>query len=677
MSRCRNFTTRSPIVLITLLWSFHGMVGCSSEDDPLVPDPPDQTLPGWTWQNPLPQGALLKGHDWVDDQIVMAAGSRGSLLRSEDAGWSWELIPSGTFADLEKVAFFDAAVGFAVGEAGTLLRTADGGLTWTPQSWADQHTISDLEVLDDRTAIASSFSDEFQLYLTTDQGQTWQPRSFEGCPGLKEVTFRDRDFGAALGFADLLLTHDGGHTWQAARLPEALTYNDISLWDTRTFCVAGGANHFFWTTDGGATWQDVPPTSTPDIYMAAEMLGAQSALATSIMGQIYRTDDKGQTWISTGPGTNSSIWDLEKGPGGVLLGFGNMGSILHSPDGFEFQSRCQGFTGHVWSVARRLSGTAVAGYAQGVLYSRDGGNTWSQAAGTSGAGIIFGVALRDETLGLAIGDRGMILRTTDGGASWTELSPATLEDLYGVCFPSAERAVVVGGGGMVLVSEDAGASWQAVASGAAAAFQAVDFCDADNGVAVNSTGEIYLTNDGGYTWDRQASPTHSHLHAVSMQDPDAITAVGDDAVIVRTRDGGTTWFLQESNLGPHAGQTPSLLAVCFRDITHGVAAGSFGQLIQTFDGGATWFSPPTPVYSTVNGLGLDSEGNLTVVGQGGSILAIDGDDFWDEGSAQKHQRSHHGGGHAGQQDAAGQHVLDQPGAWILPGTDQVHQTLGR
>jgi photosystem II stability/assembly factor-like uncharacterized protein len=60
-----------------------------------------------------------------------------------------------------------------------------------------------------------------------------------------------------------------------------------------------------------------------------------------------------------------------------------------------------------------------------ILRTTDGGATWtSQASGTNNP--LFGVAFTDANTGTAVGDGGTILRTTDGGAQaltgWRRLS---------------------------------------------------------------------------------------------------------------------------------------------------------------------------------------------------------------------------------------------------------------
>jgi len=58
-------------------------------------------------------------------------------------------------------------------------------------------------------------------------------------------------------------------------------------------------------------------------------------------------------------------------------------------------------------------------------------------------------ALDDQTV-IAVGDYGTILRTTDGGETWTLQSSGTTSHLYGVSFTDANTGTAVGDRGPIL-----------------------------------------------------------------------------------------------------------------------------------------------------------------------------------------------------------------------------------
>src|SRR6202158_5186489 len=81
--------------------------------------------------------------------------------------------------------------------------------------------------------------------------------------------------------------------------------------------------------------------------------------------------------------------------------------------------------------------TAVAvGFEGTILRTGDGGETWTlQPSGTRN--WLRGIAFADANIGVAVGDVGTILRTIDGGATWASQPSGTSNGLYGASFGEA------------------------------------------------------------------------------------------------------------------------------------------------------------------------------------------------------------------------------------------------
>ena len=136
------------------------------------------------------------------------------------------------------------------------------------------------------------------------------------------------------------------------------------------------------------------------------------------------------------------------------------------------------------------------------------------------------VCFVDANIGTAVGYYGTIVRTTDGGNSWTIQQSGTSLDLWGVSFSDASNGTAVGAGGMILRTTDGGEHWNIQASGTVEELRDVSFADANNGTAVGFGGLILHTTDGGSTWVPQASGTLDTLFGVSLIDANTGTAVG-------------------------------------------------------------------------------------------------------------------------------------------------------
>ena len=171
---------------------------------------------------------------------------------------------------------------------------------------------------------------------------------------------------------------------------------------------------------------------------------------------------------------------------------------------------------------------------------------YAQSSGTTNS--LFGVFFTDANTGTAVGSEETILRTTDGGTTWTlQLYPEG-DALYGVYFTDANTGTVVGGSdecdcGLILHTTDGGTNWtyQSFQNNNYDGFRAVSFTDANTGTIVGDNGWMFRTTDGGTSWTQHSSGTTNDLFGVSFTDANTGTAVGRGGLIFRTTTGGTTW----------------------------------------------------------------------------------------------------------------------------------------
>ena len=109
---------------------------------------------------------------------------------------------------------------------------------------------------------------------------------------------------------------------------------------------------------------------------------------------------------------------------------------------------------------------------------------------------------------------GVILSTTDEGASWSSLSIGS-NSLTSVSFVNAMDGWAVGLNGTILATTNGGMSWSPQTSGTMQELDGVAFANANDGWAVGAVGTILFTTNGGATWSTQTSGTSEGLHAVA------------------------------------------------------------------------------------------------------------------------------------------------------------------
>jgi len=217
------------------------------------------------------------------------------------------------------------------------------------------------------------------------------------------------------------------------------------------------------------------------------------------------------------------------------------------------------------------------------------------------------------------------------------------DKLYDVAFVSPREAWVVGYPGLVLHTTDAGATWERVKVPAAEALFAVDFPDPAHGWIVGRSGTILATENGGKTWELQQNDSTEHLFAVDFIDARRGWAAGNFGTILRTEDGGKTWqsqvlepmtsagiysiFFQDANRGWLVGEYPIWEAQLEED----VEASSISNMFRTDDGGTTWHKVSTKVSYTLYDIAFTDEDTGWAVGSRGILIATtDGGLSWEK-----------------------------------------------
>lgn len=230
-------------------------------------------------------------------------------------------------------------------------------------------------------------------------------------------------------------------------------------------------------------------------------------------GGLYMSADKGARWRRLA----GSLPDVHlnavaaSADGRRIIAIDPQGLLIRSRDGGESWATTSTGEPHLWQVALSSDGmrgliTSGQGSAKAILRTTDGGETWTRVVGPKGT---FNLALSAD------GMRAIVLtedkqdtslaHSTDGGATWTEQ----------VIRGTRLWAVALSRSGLI-------------------------------GYAVGAKGEVLQTTDGGATWARRpaSEPELALWHvAVSANGQRAAVIARTDAKqsLVLTEDGGATW----------------------------------------------------------------------------------------------------------------------------------------
>ncbi|MCM2373336.1 WD40/YVTN/BNR-like repeat-containing protein [Aporhodopirellula aestuarii] len=132
------------------------------------------------------------------------------------------------------------------------------------------------------------------------------------------------------------------------------------------------------------------------------------------------------------------------------------------------------------------------------------------ATGTDAS--LRGLSAVDDRVVWASGSNATVIRTRDGGKTWTPCGPKGFGDLEFRCVHALEEDVAciasAGSPAVLLRTDDGGASWEETyrASSPSAFFDAMRFWDSKRGIAISDPvdGKLLVveTSDGGQTWKR-------------------------------------------------------------------------------------------------------------------------------------------------------------------------------
>jgi len=311
----------------------------------------------------------------------------------------WVSLNSNTISNLNDVDFYNEDFGIAVGNSGTIVETTDGGNTWTDLTSPTTDDLTNVSILNPDTFFVSNGISTTQYLWRYNSTTGWQVVLVLGPP------------------------------YQS------------TIFDHNAYAVS---NHIYESPDGGANWgiqYDVPGTTTfDDIKFTNASVGHAGGNVSGIITYstyVVRTVNAGDSWwyldVFSFPNANGfSALDFPKEDTGYIFApYYNFFSPTDSSQLWKLTNFSLGPdinpVDSLWSFNTSVLITTFHDYVNACKF------------------------LGTDT-GYAVGNKGFIYRTTDGGIDWTNDYEGTLS-LRGLKMINSLIGYAVGDSGLILKRE--------------------------------------------------------------------------------------------------------------------------------------------------------------------------------------------------------------------------------
>lgn len=343
----------------------------------------------------------------------------------------------------------------------------------------------------------------------------------------KEIYASTYEMGQVFG------SKDGGKTWKSLAAFDSRLYSVAVAPSDPKEIYALGEQGIFASADKGATWTErafgtrrsstgqivVHPKSPDEIYIAGAYQ-TDSSSKWMTRGAVLKSLNGGKTWTVTRVATT-----LKRGALTCLAISKKHPSTLYA-GGYGYDSNY------------KLRG--------GVYRSDNSGKSWKDVSPYLRESVSQVAVDSDNPNRVFAAAGNTILRSLDGGASWT---PKTLESISSVAIDPAQSSVVYAGGwGIMFRSLDGGLQWTRFSGlGGNAQFILVG----SSRILTATSAGIFKSENKGQNWTTSQTglcAAHIQTLAVAPSSSQIVYAVIPDVGLYKTVNGGKSWLKIGSSL---------------------------------------------------------------------------------------------------------------------------------
>ena len=505
-----------------------------------------------------------------DEHVILATGGFQNLIRSTDYGQTWAntlpTVPNPSLgSNFNEVAIIDNKRALTVGTNSqygpSLWESADGGKSWQPYS-----------VPTDYIPLSFDFYDHYTLIGMPRQTANTQ-RYF--------LKFDYQDPDVVILTPDM----DGFQFTNKQKIPVTWRSNNINQISLQ------------YSTDGGSSWLPITTVqATNQVYEweIPETPGTQCYLkaVNAANTNVFDITDHSfailtEFWQMHSTPTNNDLLATAYASPSIAFSGGRNGLLLKSTDSAKTWFKIPvNVASDVTTLSFLNESTGYLGTSHGqILKTENSGLTWNQLTGLDTTKFIKKIIAIDAFKALLLhAASNKLYLTNNGGVTWEVAETAVTDTINDIDYISG-TGYAVGNHGLVLKSSNNFYSWVPLPSFTGADLWKVSFGAKNVGyVSTRTSNGIFITTDGFLSQTLKAFPVEKAVMDLKSTAPSTSFILLQDGYIYSTDDFGSTWQNQNprfhntlpANLRSFSFLKASLL---FRG-TAGFAAGDLGYLYR-------------------------------------------------------------------------------------------------
>ncbi|MBS1513810.1 MAG: T9SS type A sorting domain-containing protein [Bacteroidetes bacterium] len=225
-----------------------------------------------------------------------------------------------------------------------------------------------------------------------------------------------------------------------------------------------------------------------------------------------------------------------------------------------------------------------------IAKTTDAGATWQPVTPAGLTRGVMSLEFINANTGIAVGNAGLVLRTTNGGVNWTAIDVSPYNgDLSDVTFSGTDTGYVCGASvasiptNTVLKTVNGGLNWTLLNTNCTSSRSIIELFGNQTIVCSGNSGVIIRSTNGGANWDSLRFGTQG-FNGMRKAGSSNIWVVGNSQVVYKSTNQGLNFTLALDN-----GPSP-LYSVDFIDSLKGLIVGSNGINYITSNGGVSWDS---------------------------------------------------------------------------------------